>query len=87
MGCDKNMPGSVMAMARIDRPSIMVYGGAIQPGRLGDRKLFHQQGTGGIEHLSLPEGKALVAFQDGKIAKNPGTTYDFTPFVNATVSR
>jgi dihydroxy-acid dehydratase len=39
VGCDKNMPGSVMAMARIDRPSIMIYGGTIQPGRLGDRKL------------------------------------------------
>ena len=39
VGCDKNMPGSVMAMARIDRPSLMVYGGTIQPGRLGDRKL------------------------------------------------
>jgi dihydroxy-acid dehydratase len=39
VGCDKNMPGSVMAMSRIDRPSIMVYGGTIQPGRLGDRKL------------------------------------------------
>jgi dihydroxy-acid dehydratase len=39
VGCDKNMPGAVMAMARIDRPSIMVYGGSIQPGRLGDRKL------------------------------------------------
>jgi dihydroxy-acid dehydratase len=39
VGCDKNMPGSVMAMARLDRPSLMVYGGTIQPGRLGDRKL------------------------------------------------
>jgi dihydroxy-acid dehydratase len=39
VGCDKNMPGALMAMARIDRPSIMVYGGTIQPGRLGDRKL------------------------------------------------
>lgn len=32
VGCDKNMPGSVMAMGRIDRPSIMVYGGTIRPG-------------------------------------------------------
>ncbi len=32
-GCDKNMPGCVMAMARIDRPSIMVYGGTIRAGR------------------------------------------------------
>ena len=39
VGCDKNMPGALMAMARIDRPSIMVYGGTIAPGRLGDRKL------------------------------------------------
>jgi dihydroxy-acid dehydratase len=31
-GCDKNMPGCVMAMARLDRPSIFVYGGTIQPG-------------------------------------------------------
>ena len=31
-GCDKNMPGSVMAMARMNRPSIFVYGGTIKPG-------------------------------------------------------
>ena len=31
-GCDKNMPGSVMAMARVNRPSLMIYGGTIQPG-------------------------------------------------------
>ena len=32
-GCDKNMPGCAMAMARVDRPSVFVYGGTIQPGR------------------------------------------------------
>lgn len=31
-GCDKNMPGALIAMARLDRPSIMVYGGTIAPG-------------------------------------------------------
>ena len=31
-GCDKNMPGSVMAMARLNRPSIFIYGGTIKPG-------------------------------------------------------
>ncbi len=31
-GCDKNMPGCVMAMARLDRPSLFIYGGTIQPG-------------------------------------------------------
>jgi dihydroxy-acid dehydratase len=33
-GCDKNMPGCVMAMARLNRPSIFVYGGTIMPGKL-----------------------------------------------------
>jgi dihydroxy-acid dehydratase len=32
-GCDKNMPGCLMAMARVNRPSLMVYGGTIRPGR------------------------------------------------------
>ena len=32
-GCDKNMPGCLMAMARVDRPSIMIYGGTIRAGR------------------------------------------------------
>lgn len=32
-GCDKNMPGSIIAMGRLDRPAIMVYGGTIAPGR------------------------------------------------------
>ncbi len=31
-GCDKNMPGCLMAMGRLDRPAIMVYGGTIKPG-------------------------------------------------------
>lgn len=31
-GCDKNMPGAVMAMGRLNRPSIMLYGGTIAPG-------------------------------------------------------
>jgi len=32
-GCDKNMPGVVMAMGRLNRPSLMVYGGTIKPGK------------------------------------------------------
>ena len=38
-GCDKNMPGCVMAMARINRPSLMVYGGTIRAGFWQDEKL------------------------------------------------
>ncbi|WP_372635416.1 dihydroxy-acid dehydratase [Fodinibius sp.] len=39
VGCDKNMPGSVIAMARLNRPSIMVYGGTISPGKLNGEDL------------------------------------------------
>ncbi len=35
-GCDKNMPGSVMAMARVNVPSLMIYGGTIRAGHLDD---------------------------------------------------
>lgn len=38
-GCDKNMPGAVMGMLRIDRPSIMVYGGTIASGNYKGEKL------------------------------------------------
>jgi dihydroxy-acid dehydratase len=38
-GCDKNMPGALMAMARLNRPAVFVYGGTILPGCLGtDRR-------------------------------------------------
>ncbi len=33
-GCDKNMPGAIMALARLDIPGMMLYGGSIQPGHL-----------------------------------------------------
>ena len=35
-GCDKNMPGSVMAMGRVNRPSLMIYGGTIRAGHGAD---------------------------------------------------
>jgi dihydroxy-acid dehydratase len=39
VGCDKNMPGALMAMLRLNRPSILVYGGTIAPGCHNDKKL------------------------------------------------
>ncbi len=38
-GCDKNMPGCVMALGRLNRPGLMVYGGTIRAGRLHEEKL------------------------------------------------
>lgn len=38
-GCDKNMPGCLIAMGRLNRPAIMIYGGTIKPGYRDDKKL------------------------------------------------
>lgn len=38
-GCDKNMPGCLIAMGRLNRPGLMIYGGTIRAGHIGDRKL------------------------------------------------
>ncbi|WP_350285671.1 dihydroxy-acid dehydratase [uncultured Croceitalea sp.] len=39
VGCDKNMPGALIAMIRLNRPSVLVYGGTIASGCLKDKKL------------------------------------------------
>ena len=38
-GCDKNMPGCLMAMGRLNRPALMIYGGTIKPGHCDSKKL------------------------------------------------
>ncbi|OQB42151.1 MAG: Dihydroxy-acid dehydratase [Candidatus Latescibacteria bacterium ADurb.Bin168] len=38
-GCDKNMPGSIIAMCRLNRPALMIYGGTIAPGYWNGKKL------------------------------------------------
>ena len=38
-GCDKNMPGAMIAIARLDIPSIFVYGGTIKAGHLNGKDL------------------------------------------------
>ena len=41
-GCDKTIPGTVMALARLDLPSLMIYGGSIYPGRYRDKDVTIQ---------------------------------------------
>jgi dihydroxy-acid dehydratase len=67
-GCDKSLPGMLMAAARLDLPAVFLYGGSILPGRLGDRALdivsvFEAVGEHAIgaltdEELSLIERNA-----------------------------
>jgi dihydroxy-acid dehydratase len=69
-GCDKNMPGCVMAMARLNRPSLMVYGGTIRAGcatiRGTEEKLdvvsaFQSYGQSLAGKITEEERRAIVA--------------------------
>ena len=43
-GCDKNMPGCLIAMARVNRPALMIYGGTIKPGHMPAAAKGHAEG-------------------------------------------
>ena len=51
-GCDKNMPGCIMAMARLNRPSVFVYGGTILPGCITGKLLERLESGRGIGERS-----------------------------------
>jgi dihydroxy-acid dehydratase len=64
-GCDKNMPGSLIAMGRLNRPSIMVYGGTIAPGHYKGQDLnivsaFEALGQKIAGNLSEEDFKGIV---------------------------
>ncbi|MCB9729792.1 MAG: dihydroxy-acid dehydratase [Deltaproteobacteria bacterium] len=64
-GCDKNMPGCIIAMGRLDRPALMIYGGTIQPGHLGGRTLdvvsaFQSYGEFIAGRITADEQQAIV---------------------------
>jgi len=65
VGCDKNMPGAIMAMGRLNRPAIMVYGGTISPGCIANKKLdivsaFEALGQKVAGEITEKEFKAVV---------------------------
>ncbi|MBL0132771.1 MAG: dihydroxy-acid dehydratase [Chitinophagaceae bacterium] len=64
-GCDKNMPGSIMAMGRLNRPAIMIYGGTIAPGHYKGQDLnivsaFEALGQKIAGQLSEADFKGIV---------------------------
>jgi dihydroxy-acid dehydratase len=64
-GCDKNMPGCVMAMGRLNRPALMIYGGTIRPGCLDEKKLdvvsaFQSYGEYIAGRINDEERRAIV---------------------------
>jgi dihydroxy-acid dehydratase len=61
-GCDKTIPGTVMAMARLNRPSLMIYGGSIMPGRFQGRDVTIQdvfEGVGSFAAGKMTEAELL----------------------------
>jgi dihydroxy-acid dehydratase len=63
-GCDKTIPGTVMALVRLDIPSLMLYGGSIAPGRYQDRDVtiqdvFEAVGAHGAGRITAEELQAL----------------------------
>ena len=68
VGCDKTIPAAAMAAARLDVPSVILYGGSIMQGRLGERKLTIQDvfeaigahGAGRIDDAGLREVEAAA---------------------------
>lgn len=63
-GCDKNMPGALMAMARLNVPSIFVYGGTIKPGRVDGKdidivSIFEAVGSYDAGKITLEQFKAI----------------------------
>src|SRR5690606_1457361 len=70
-GCDKNMPGAMIALARLDVPSVFVYGGTIKPGKLDGEDLtivsvFEAVGAHAAGRI------ALVRFRDVEAHACPG---------------
>lgn len=64
-GCDKNMPGAIMAMGRLDRPSLMIYGGTIAPGCYKGQELnivssFEALGKRIAGHLSEEDFQGII---------------------------
>ncbi|MCO4747678.1 MAG: dihydroxy-acid dehydratase [Proteobacteria bacterium] len=65
-GCDKNMPGCLIAMGRVNRPALMVYGGTIEPGCHKDEKVdivsaFQSYGQFIAGEIDDEERQAIVA--------------------------
>lgn len=65
VGCDKNMPGALMAMLRLNRPSVLVYGGTIASGCHNDQKLdivsaFEAWGKKVAGTIDEPEFKQVI---------------------------
>ncbi len=70
-GCDKNMPGCLISMARLDRPSIFIYGGSIKPSEENTDYVTVSEKVGEYSKGKISE-KELIHFEEISV-KGPGS--------------
>jgi dihydroxy-acid dehydratase len=70
-GCDKNMPGALIALARLDRPSIFIYGGSIQPSSINTDYVTVCEKVGEYAKGTISE-EELIAVEKISV-KGPGS--------------
>ena len=70
-GCDKNMPGCLMALARLDRPAVFVYGGTIRPGTDGRDIVSVFEAVGGYAQGTVSEQQ--LKFVERSAIPGPGS--------------
>ena len=72
-GCDKTIPGTVMALARLDLPSLMLYGGSIMPGRFQGRDVTIQDVFEGVgAHAARKMTDAELLDLESRACPGPG---------------
>ena len=72
-GCDKTIPGTVMALARLDLPSLMLYGGSIMPGRFQGRDVTIQDVFEGVgAHAAKKMTDAELLDLESRACPGPG---------------
>jgi len=70
-GCDKNMPGCLMALARLDRPAVFVYGGTIRPGTDRRDVVSVFEAVGGVARGTMTEQE--LKFVERTAIPGPGS--------------
>ena len=70
-GCDKNMPGCLIGLARLNRPAIFVYGGSIRPGSNHSDLITVMEGIGSYSNNEISE-KELIAIEKSALP-GPGS--------------
>ena len=74
-GCDKTIPGTVMALLRLNLPSLMLYGGSIQPGRYGDHDVTDRRRVRGGRRACGGQDDRSKELKRSKMSRVPASAH------------